>query len=219
MLRNVESEFKFAGQKMSEKKLKYTPNKRILFHDRETIVSKYGESYKDEDRSLRVEESLVYDRDVRSAFTPLGKLSSHQSFLIFLALEKTTGQAVSIKEVQVRFIDCISEEMMTYRELDAKHASVEGILELYQTQIDRDSYLFIKEPFTASLMEYIGKGRRDSVEEVCDSVANILAQMESAGFALKTHPKMEDFVVCLSSVKLHNAGIFKYQGSHKISAS
>ena len=115
MLRNVESEFKFAGQKMSEKKLKYTPNKRILFHDRETIVSKYGESYKDEDRSLRVEESLVYDRDVRSAFTPLGKLSSHQSFLIFLALEKTTGQAVSIKEVQVRFIDCISEEMMTYR--------------------------------------------------------------------------------------------------------
>lgn len=47
MLRNVESEFKFAGQKMSEKKLKYTPDKRILFHDRETIVSKYGESYKD----------------------------------------------------------------------------------------------------------------------------------------------------------------------------
>lgn len=83
---NVESEFKFSGQKMSEKKLKYTPDKRILFHDRETIVSKYGESYKDEDRSLRVEESLVYDRDVRSAFTPLGKLSSHQSFLIFLAL-------------------------------------------------------------------------------------------------------------------------------------
>lgn len=97
MLRNVESEFKFAGQKMSDKKLKYTPDKRILFHDRETIVSKYGESHKDEDRSLRVEESLVYDRDVRSAFTPLGKLSSHQSFLIFLALEKTTGQAVSIK--------------------------------------------------------------------------------------------------------------------------
>lgn len=92
-------------------------------------------------------------------------------------------------------------------------------MELYQTQIDRDSYLFIKEPFTASLMEYVGKGRRELVEEVCNSVAKILLQMKNVGFALKTCPKMEDFVVCLSSVKLHNAGIFKYQGNNKIPVS
>lgn len=68
-------------------------------------------------------------------------------------------------------------------------------------------------------MEYVGKGSRDLVEEVCTSVAKILVQMETAGFALKYYPKMEDFVICLSSVKLHNAGIFKYQGNHKIHIS
>ena len=40
----------------------------------------------------------------------------------------------------------ISEELFVYKELEAKDQRVEGLLALYQTQIDFNSYLLIKEP-------------------------------------------------------------------------
>jgi hypothetical protein len=85
MLRNVESEFKLSEKRHSDKKIKFTPEKRILFQERETIVSKYGESYQEE-KSMRVEESMVYDREIRSFFTVLGRVESYDTFSMFLAV-------------------------------------------------------------------------------------------------------------------------------------
>jgi hypothetical protein len=41
-------------------------------------------------------------------------------------------------------MDAISEELLIYREMEEKRLKLDAILQLYQTQIDRDSYLFIK---------------------------------------------------------------------------
>lgn len=51
--------------------------------------------------------------------------------------------------------------------MEEKRMSIDGVLQLYQTQIDRDSYLFIKEPYTDTLINYINH---------VDDIATIEAQ-------------------------------------------
>lgn len=213
MMRNVESEFKLSEKKHSEKKIRFTPEKRILFQERETIVSKYGESFQEE-KSMRVEESLVYDRDVRAFFTTLGKLEVYDSFVMFLALENSASAVISIKETAVRHMASISEELLVYREMAEKRVRVEGILELYQTQIDRDSYLFIKEPYTATLASYIHNA--PDLLAVEAQARTILEEMERGGFTLKALPRLEDFVVCFDTVKVQNPGMFEFDQRKKV---
>jgi hypothetical protein len=216
MLRNVESEFKLSEKKHSERKIRFTPEKRILFQERETIISKYGESYQEE-KSMRVEESLVYDRDVRSFFTTLGRVEAHGTFVMFLAMENSAGAIISIKETSVRQMAAISEELLVYREMEEKRLRVEGILELYQTQIDRDSYLFIKEPYTSTLAAHIHTPNDLPVVEA--QVRGILVEMEQRGFTLKTLPGVEDFVLCFDTLKIQNPGIFEFEQRKKIEIS
>ena len=64
---------------------------------------------------MRVEESLVYDRDIRSFFTTLGKVESYETFLMFLAAENAIHLTISIKETSVRHMSSISEELLVYR--------------------------------------------------------------------------------------------------------
>lgn len=187
MLRNVESEFKLSEKKQSERKIRFTPEKRILFQERETIVSKYGESYQEE-KSFRVEESLLYDREIRSLFNTLGRVESHDTFLIFLAVEKTASLLVSIKETSVRQMSSISEELLVYRELEEKQLHVDGLLQLYQTQIDRDSYLFIKEPYTQTLPAYVHTAI--DLAPIEAQIASLLLEMERKGLTLKVLPRV-----------------------------
>ena len=39
--------------------------------------------------------------------------------------------------------------------MEEKRIKMEDILSLYQTQIDKDSYIFIKEPFTNTMLNYL----------------------------------------------------------------
>lgn len=80
MMRNVESEFKISEQKQ----LRQTPNRRILFHDRDTIVSR--DDHRTSERSYRVEESILYEPEIRSLFTPLTPMAHHPHFSLGLAL-------------------------------------------------------------------------------------------------------------------------------------
>lgn len=104
---------------------------------------------------MRVEESLVYDRDVRAGFATVGRAEVGEGFSLSLAVERTANVMVSIKEVPVRRMEDISEELLVYREMEERRVRVEGVLDLYQTQIDRDLYLFIKEPYTLSLAQHL----------------------------------------------------------------
>ena len=79
----------------------------------------------------------------------------YDDFTMYLGEENHSKMIVSIKEIPMGQMDCISKELFVYKELECKDERVEGLLALYQTQIDFNSYLLIKEPFTTTLATYL----------------------------------------------------------------
>ena len=76
-------------------------------------------------------------------------------FSMYLGEENSSKMIVSIKEIPMSHMGKISEELFVYKELEAKDERVEGLLALYQTQIDFNSYLLIKEPYSMTLDTYL----------------------------------------------------------------
>lgn len=90
-------------------------------------------------------------------------------------------------------MDDISEELLIYKELEDRGIRTEFLLELYQTQLDHSSFMFIKEPYTDLLEEYV---RRTSlVEKVMKEIEKALTEVLGFGFMLRRKVKVEDFVM------------------------
>jgi hypothetical protein len=77
-------------------------------------------------------------------FTPVGQRHVCGGYVLALARENLTGMVVSMTEVSTSEMGKIAEELFIYQELNAQGKGVEGVLQLYQTQMDRGCYLLIK---------------------------------------------------------------------------
>ena len=104
------------------------------------------------------------------------------------------------------FMGKISQELLIYKEIESIEEKIEGILALYQTQIDFNSYLLIKEPYTHSLRGYL-KGE-PSLSDITVQLQTVLEKMHGYGFRLQEEIKIEDIVVVFGTVKICNVGIF-----------
>lgn len=92
----------------------------------------------------------------RSLFIAWHIIHSHAAYTLSQAFESLLGLVVSIKEVPIVFMSRISAEIVAYKQLDEDGGSAKKrFLSLYQTQIDKDSYLFIKEPFSSTLVSHL----------------------------------------------------------------
>jgi len=81
---------------------------------------------------------------VGSLFTPLNNIECHDYYCNYGARENQSGLVVMIKEISLVHMEHISEELLIYKELELREINDSGILDLYQSHIDRDSYLLIK---------------------------------------------------------------------------
>ena len=86
------------------------------------------------------------------------------------------------------------------------------MLTLYQTQIDYNSYLLIKEPYTHALKSHLITHR--DIADIIQSLQLILEQMHHLGYYLRTHIKMEDLVFVFTQLKIQNAGVFTLDRIH-----
>lgn len=92
----------------------------------------------------------------RSLFVSWHLIHAHAAYTLSLAFESLLGLVVSIKEVPIVFMSRISVEIVAYKQLDEAGGNAKKrFLSLYQTQIDKDSYLFIKEPFSSTLASHL----------------------------------------------------------------
>lgn len=118
-------------------------------HDRYTIVSR--ENDQEEERSLRVEESVICEHEFKHNFKELeGTTFRSGHYELRLACEVEVGCIVSLKEVDLSKMNLIAAELSIYTILENegyKSEARRNILELYQVQISGGSYLLIKEPY------------------------------------------------------------------------
>lgn len=99
----------------------------------------------------------------------------------------------------------ISQELLVYKELQGRVNNFEGVLGLYQSQIDRNSYMLIKEPFTENLKFHIETLL--NISDVTVQIHNILEKLFALGFYLSRGLRLEDMVVVMNQVKLENVGV------------
>jgi hypothetical protein len=77
-------------------------------------------------------------------------------YTLYVAKEQYgLGLAVSIKDIPMSFMDLISQELLVYKELEERKVDIWGVLALFQSQIDFNSYLLVKEPYTQTLQHYL----------------------------------------------------------------
>ena len=89
--------------------------------------------------------------------------------------------------------------------MEEKRIKMEDILSLYQTQIDKDSYIFIKEPFTDTMLNYLE--HTTDLVPMYKHIESIFREAHEKGLILQTIPKIEDFVICFNQIKIQNASI------------
>lgn len=70
-----------------------------------------------------------------------------------LSIERVTNLIVTVKEIPLSEITAVSDELLVYKELEASQLKKVGVLCLYQTLINSQSYVLVKEPYTATLEE------------------------------------------------------------------
>ena len=87
---------------------------------------------------------------------------------------------------------------------------MEGLLSLYQTQIDFDSYLLVKEPYTDTLRKYLEV--KVDFEMILVKLEEVFEKMYSEGFYLYREVQLEDFVMVFDEIKVQNVGIFTLGG-------
>lgn len=87
----------------------------------------------------------------------------------------------------------ISEELLIYKEIGENAI---GLLKLYQTQIDHNSYLFIKEPYSNTLESYVEK--EGNLTEIMQKIQQILEEMYRMGYFLRRELNIHDFVEVFS---------------------
>lgn len=147
----------------------------------------------------------------RSLFVSWHLIHAHEAYTLSQAFEYLLGLMVSIKEVPIVFMSRISAEILAYKQLEEAGGSLKKrFLSLYQTQIDKDSYLFIKEPFSTTLASYIPTANKLLI---LSEIKSILIEMQREGLYLRTIPKIEDFVVCFGEIKLQNLELMQCEES------
>lgn len=132
---------------------------------------------------MLIEESIIMERESRSLFTAVSSTLYYEYFSTYLALENVAGVLVSIKEIPITYMDRIPQELLIYKELEASNREgnrLEGILSLFQTQIDFNSYLLIKEPYTLPLKAHIA--RCNDLSDILAQLQTILHQMQTQGY-------------------------------------
>ena len=124
----------------------------------------------------------------RSLFVSWHLIHAHEAYTLSQAFECLLGLMVSIKEVPIVFMSRISAEILAYKQLDEAGGNAKKrFLSLYQTQIDKDSYLFIKEPFSTTLTSYLRTANKLFVQS---EISSTLIEMQREGLFLRTIPKI-----------------------------
>lgn len=113
---------------------------------------------------------------------------------------------VTIQELPITHMALISEELLLHKEITTRTDHPQGILKLYQTQIDHHCYLLIKEPFTHTLAQHLNRTR--DLAHVTLQLQHILEDMQAMGFKLRRLLKMEDLLLVFGELKIQHAGVF-----------
>ena len=138
-----------------------------LWHDQDRLTIVSRENDLEEEKSMRVEESIVCEHECSHNFLGIEQSAFEtDEYSLKLGLEVNIGCIVSLKEIDLSRMNLIASELNMYSILEKDNSPMnlakKNILELYQVQMTAGSYLLIKEPFSTNFSA-LGQNQRNQL--------------------------------------------------------